>query len=291
MSGKWVARWVGNSKFGVSSMQDTFTVDLDAKECSCRLWDLTGIPCSHAISCINFKEEIVESYIPDCFKKEAYVECYAPLVLPMNGPKLWQDTRMPDILPPPIIKRPRRPKKKRRLAEDEVTPFGRLRRLSNHMRCGRCGILGHNRRGCRSDLSKTNAIGNIEGTSAGRDRGASSAGINMGVSSAGLNIGVSSASRDGVHVQRTQASQRGRGRGAVRGGRTTLSRGGSGRSLRGGRVNRGGTASTSATLPNMSGQFSGASSAGGSHVLGCSPNQANNPRRLKLLSRRIQPHM
>ncbi|XP_038707242.1 uncharacterized protein LOC120002548 [Tripterygium wilfordii] len=72
--------WSGNSKFVVTSMQDTFTVDLDDRECSCRLWDLTGIPCAHAISCINFKEESVISYVPKCFKKDAYVQCYSPLV-------------------------------------------------------------------------------------------------------------------------------------------------------------------------------------------------------------------
>ncbi|XP_038698484.1 uncharacterized protein LOC119996055 [Tripterygium wilfordii] len=128
-SGRWIARWAGRGKFGVTNMQDTFTVDLDEKECSCRLWDLTGIPCSHAISCINFKEESVESYVPSCFKKDAYELCYWPLILPMNGPKLWENTGMPDILPPPICKKRGRPKKKRRLGEVALQTYHLLLQL------------------------------------------------------------------------------------------------------------------------------------------------------------------
>ncbi|RYR44449.1 hypothetical protein Ahy_A08g040773 [Arachis hypogaea] len=37
---------------------------------------MSGILCPHAISCINFKGFDLESYMDDCYKKDAYLKCY-----------------------------------------------------------------------------------------------------------------------------------------------------------------------------------------------------------------------
>ena len=43
----------GVNLWQVTSGQQTHAVNLELHTCGCRKWDLTGIPCNHAISAIN----------------------------------------------------------------------------------------------------------------------------------------------------------------------------------------------------------------------------------------------
>ncbi|KAF6175399.1 hypothetical protein GIB67_036490, partial [Kingdonia uniflora] len=45
------------------------------------------------------------------------------------------------VLPPPLVRRPGRPKKQRIKDQDEV--------LGNCRRCGKCGALGHMKKTCK----------------------------------------------------------------------------------------------------------------------------------------------
>lgn len=38
-------------------------IDIRKKVCSCRSWQLKGIPCAHAVTAIHFKDWVVESFI------------------------------------------------------------------------------------------------------------------------------------------------------------------------------------------------------------------------------------
>ena len=55
---KQVARYcqstlAGNAKFQVTFLgTETFVVDLRARVCTCRSFELSGIPCPHALACI-----------------------------------------------------------------------------------------------------------------------------------------------------------------------------------------------------------------------------------------------
>ncbi|KAI9160396.1 hypothetical protein LWI28_007737 [Acer negundo] len=51
-SGSLTAHWGGNGNFQIKDNDDTTPVvvmDLTAKTCNCNQWNLTGIPCMHAI--------------------------------------------------------------------------------------------------------------------------------------------------------------------------------------------------------------------------------------------------
>ncbi|XP_028057449.1 uncharacterized protein LOC114261379 [Camellia sinensis] len=43
------ATYCGDRKFEVDCGDTTHIVDLEEKKCSCRMWDLAGIPCKHAV--------------------------------------------------------------------------------------------------------------------------------------------------------------------------------------------------------------------------------------------------
>nr|GME20395.1 uncharacterized protein LOC109172155 [Ipomoea batatas] len=92
-----------------------FKVDLSKRECSCRRWDLTGIPCSHAIAAIRKKGDLPELYVHQCYSVEQYLRAYGPAILPIRAEELWHKTEFPPPLPPKYKAQPGRPKKKRKV--------------------------------------------------------------------------------------------------------------------------------------------------------------------------------
>ncbi|XP_072064533.1 uncharacterized protein [Arachis hypogaea] len=110
----WRPYWSAASKYEVMCRLDKFVVDLDAAECSCRKWQMSGISCPHAISCISFKRLDLESYVDDCYKKDAYLKCYQEVIHLVNRPNLWERTQYDDVMPPPYRRPSHRPIKKRK---------------------------------------------------------------------------------------------------------------------------------------------------------------------------------
>ncbi|XP_010542094.1 PREDICTED: uncharacterized protein LOC104815408 [Tarenaya hassleriana] len=47
----------GHGKYEVMNLGTSYSIDLSMKSCACREWDVTGIPCCHALSVINKKRE------------------------------------------------------------------------------------------------------------------------------------------------------------------------------------------------------------------------------------------
>nr|GMD54472.1 uncharacterized protein LOC109150412 [Ipomoea batatas] len=62
-----------------------FKVDLSARQCSCRRWDLSGIPCTHAIAAIRKKGDLPEHHVHDCYTVEHYLRSYGPAILPIRA--------------------------------------------------------------------------------------------------------------------------------------------------------------------------------------------------------------
>ncbi|XP_020979381.1 uncharacterized protein LOC110271979 [Arachis ipaensis] len=128
-----------------------FAVDLSAHECSCRKWQLSGIPCTHAISCINYKGLDIDGFIDDCYKKPTYVKCYDSVINPLNGPDFREETNFDDVMPPPYRKPSHRPVKKRKKGPNEPpnSSQSHLSRRGQIQRCSNCGESGHKRGGCK----------------------------------------------------------------------------------------------------------------------------------------------
>ena len=75
----------GRFKYEVDNDYGGHVVDLTKKECTCRIWDLTGIPCKHRVTVIYKNCEHPEDYLHDCFLKEAYLDIYSEIIHPMSG--------------------------------------------------------------------------------------------------------------------------------------------------------------------------------------------------------------
>ena len=72
----------GQGIFQVQSKENTYIVDIVNKQCECRRWDLTGIPCSHAISCLRHERIPPETAIPAYYSVEAFATAYANNIWP-----------------------------------------------------------------------------------------------------------------------------------------------------------------------------------------------------------------
>ncbi|XP_076923612.1 uncharacterized protein LOC143585802 [Bidens hawaiensis] len=127
---KLTVKWNGGSKFQVAGyMGEQCVVDVAAPTCSCRRWELTGIPCKHAVAS-NWD-------------------------MSLNGldVEIPEKSTCPTKLKEPKHHKPiGRPKKKRKKdateKEDEMVKGGKLSKKLRTTTCGTCGNRGHNRRSC-----------------------------------------------------------------------------------------------------------------------------------------------
>nr|GMD14287.1 uncharacterized protein LOC109172155 [Ipomoea batatas] len=127
-----------------------FKVDLSARQCSCRRWDLSGIPCTHAIAAIRKKGDLPEHHMHDCYSVEHYLRSYGPAILPIRAKELWHKTAMPPPLPPKYKPQPGRPKKKRKIDPIVEKPDQKKATKKGEVKkCRVCGMTGHNRTTCK----------------------------------------------------------------------------------------------------------------------------------------------
>lgn len=61
--------------------KETFVVKVEERKCSCRRWDLIGVPCAHDVCVILLRKEKVQDYVVECYKKGVQVELYNCVLL------------------------------------------------------------------------------------------------------------------------------------------------------------------------------------------------------------------
>ena len=71
---KYNSRWcqtlmAGPNIYQVSSGDNTYSVNLLHRTCGCRKWDMTAMPCNHAVSAIVKAKLQPEDFVDDFFKK------------------------------------------------------------------------------------------------------------------------------------------------------------------------------------------------------------------------------
>ncbi|XP_042019034.1 uncharacterized protein LOC121766865 [Salvia splendens] len=151
----WRSTWNGEDSYQVSGPSGQYVVNMHDFTCSWRLWQLTGISCTHAIATINKNGKDVADYVSRYYLRSTMTLLYENALYPINGMDNWPKTS--DVgfeLEPPRTQRQRgRPKKLRR-EEPQVHHHANgsesLRRTFE-LRCRRCGQDGHNRRTCTND--------------------------------------------------------------------------------------------------------------------------------------------
>ncbi|GJS05242.1 mutator type transposase [Tanacetum coccineum] len=136
---KWllIVQWNGGYLYQVNGpYMDQCVVNMDTKVCSCRKWEITGIPCKHVVAAIyNMSENSMGVGIPELWVHAAYrLETWPP--------------------------------KKRKKSYDEIASescsSGKLSRKGNSVKCSKYGNLGHNTKGCRGQGGASQAGGSSQ---------------------------------------------------------------------------------------------------------------------------------
>ncbi|KAG8365651.1 hypothetical protein BUALT_Bualt18G0128200 [Buddleja alternifolia] len=133
---------------------DWYKVHLGEKTCSCRRWELSGIPCAHAISGLYYCGYMPEDYVDECYKKMTYFKSYTHLMNTLHGSDMWPKSQMEPLLPPLAEVLPGRPKlhnrkKDKDEAKKKVKESDGKQKLSKVgviMHCSICGKRDHNKK-------------------------------------------------------------------------------------------------------------------------------------------------
>lgn len=138
-------------EFEIVSSERTNIVDIQSRCCSCRRWQIYGIPCAHSAAALLSCGEDVRLYAQECFSINSYRETYSHVINPIPDRSLWKDLaegtegglgKADIIIRPPKTRRPPgRPKKK-------VLRIESLKRPKRVVQCGRCHLLGHSQKKC-----------------------------------------------------------------------------------------------------------------------------------------------
>ncbi|XP_020672346.1 uncharacterized protein LOC110092226 [Dendrobium catenatum] len=80
-----------NSKAEVESVHSRHIVDVESKECTCRVWQLTGLPCIHVVAFIGMKEHpLWHTYVHDLYFVYRYMMAYEGAIGTLPDKDQWQ---------------------------------------------------------------------------------------------------------------------------------------------------------------------------------------------------------
>lgn len=142
-------------EFEVLSADRSDIVNIGTRCCSCRDWQLYGLPCSHAVAALISCRKDVYAFTERCFTAASYRETYAGAINPIEAKPRWvktEEAAMTDdddtrvfVRPPKIRRLPGRPEKKRICVED-INPG------KHTVRCSLCNQTGHYKTTCKERL-------------------------------------------------------------------------------------------------------------------------------------------
>ncbi|CAI9289037.1 unnamed protein product [Lactuca saligna] len=131
---------------------DGYVVDLNNNTCGCRSWQVSGIPCVHAVAVISYLNRNARDYITPWFHTTMFLTYYNHTINPLNGSSMWPEVTYMKPLPPKKKRLPGRPIIKRKTDQSERESQGKTRHTISKagavMRCTICRETSHNRSTC-----------------------------------------------------------------------------------------------------------------------------------------------
>lgn len=127
-------------------------VNIGTRSCSCREWQLYGIPCSHAVAALLSSRKNVHEYTERYFTVASYREAYSQPIHTVPDKNDWSkatealsgdEARV--VRPPKFRRPPGRPEKKRLCTEES-------NREKHTVHCSRCNQTGHYKRTCKAEI-------------------------------------------------------------------------------------------------------------------------------------------
>ncbi|KAK7368888.1 hypothetical protein VNO80_10921 [Phaseolus coccineus] len=138
-------------EFEVLSADRSDIVNIGNHSCSCRDWQLNGIPCSHAAAALISCRKDVYAFTHKSFTVASYRNTYAEGIHYIPAKLEWSKTdksSMDDnilVVRPPKLRRPPGRPEKRMCVDD-------LSREKHTVHCSRCNQTGHYKRTCKAEM-------------------------------------------------------------------------------------------------------------------------------------------
>ncbi|GKB21192.1 mutator type transposase, partial [Tanacetum coccineum] len=105
-----VVVWNGVDLFQVNEgRQNQVVVNLANRRCTCRKWEVFGIPCKHAAACIfnmtgnGLQVELLEDLVHQSMRLQTWKTLYSLKINPVPGKEFWAKVQVPSRLIPPYI--------------------------------------------------------------------------------------------------------------------------------------------------------------------------------------------
>lgn len=120
------------------------TVDVNRHDCSCKGWQLTGLPCCHAIAVFIWASRDPYDYCSRYFLADSYRLTYSESINPVpNIDRPWKKGVSGGavvVTPPPTRRPPGRPSTKKTGSQESA---------KRQLQCSRCKATGHNKSTCK----------------------------------------------------------------------------------------------------------------------------------------------
>ncbi|KAI3874095.1 hypothetical protein MKW98_013756 [Papaver atlanticum] len=142
-------------EFEIVSTERTNIVDIRSRVCSCRRWQIYGLPCAHAAAALISCGHNAHLFAERCFTVASYLETYSEIINSIPDKSHWKELGEGtdgggakvdlSIRPPKTRRPPGRPKKK-------VLRIESFKRPKRVVQCGRCHLLGHSQKKCNMPI-------------------------------------------------------------------------------------------------------------------------------------------
>jgi hypothetical protein len=150
-----------SNTFEITGGESNEIVDFAHFNCSCKEWQIYGLPCCHSISVFQYLDKNPYDCCQSYFSLEFYSLTYAENINPV--PTVERDLKFENdegmiITPPPVKRVAGRPKMKQ---------AGSVEIIRRQLQCGRCKVIGHNKRSCKfspgtEQLTGENILSTVE---------------------------------------------------------------------------------------------------------------------------------
>jgi hypothetical protein len=82
-----------------------FVVNLQGRTCSCRAWQVSGLPCRHAIGFItSIPGEKIEDHVDNYYLVESFRAAYDPIIPAIRDKSMWPKAEHGFFMHPPLLK-------------------------------------------------------------------------------------------------------------------------------------------------------------------------------------------
>ncbi|CAM8934383.1 unnamed protein product [Rhodiola kirilowii] len=133
----------GHSMEVEHTIHGSFVVNVLTRSCTCRIWDLTGIPCCHACAAIRQMRGNPADYVHQSYQKLEFMKAYDYHIQPIHGPTEWPQQEGVRVLPLLFRRQAGRPRRRRIREVGEPVNVHKKSKSGIIVTCG-CCVMDHN---------------------------------------------------------------------------------------------------------------------------------------------------